>query len=246
MSGFPMKRTGFQQGLLQTSLVAKEMLGTLRINRDGRKFRYAMASTSALAAGKANIVAAAAAAVFDEACAKAHAIGDMFIEETITAGVIHPENKFRGGFFAINDATGEGHQYLITSSSAVGVAGTSIFLGLSDPIRVALEVTTTQFTLVVSPQSGVAESATQASLMAGVAPLVIPANAYFWNQTGGPANVLCQGTPAVGEVATLGTAAGSMAGITTPLDEDIAQQYGVFFGQNGVDGEYTQVFLKID
>ena len=246
MSGFPMKRTGFQQGLLQTSLVAKEMLGTLRINRDGRKFRYAMASTSALAAGKANIVAPCDAQVFDEACANTHAIGDMFIEETITAGVAHAKNKFRGGMFAINDATSEGHQYLITSSSAVTALGTSIMLGLADPIRVALEVTTTQFTLVVSPWSGVAESATQTNLMAGVAPMVIPANAYFWNQTGGPANVLCQGTPVLGAVATLGTAAGSMASIATPLDEDIAQQYGVFFGQNGVDGEYTQVFLKID
>jgi hypothetical protein len=246
MSGFPMKRTGFQQGLLETSLVAKEMLGTLRITRDGRKFRYAMASTSALAAGKANIVAAAAAEVFDETCANAHAIGDMFIEETITAGVAHPENKFRGGFFAPNEEVGEGHQYLITSSSAVTAAGTSIMLGLADPIRVALVAATSNFTIVVNPQSGVAESAVEENLMAGVAPMVIPANAYFWNQTGGVANVLCAGTPAVGEVATLGGTAGAMTGIATPLDIDIAQCYGVFFGQTGVDGEYTQVFLMID
>lgn len=246
MSGFPMKRTGFQQPLLAVSSTPKEMLGTLRITRDGRKFRYAMASTSALAAGKANIVAAAAAAVFDEACASAHAIGDQIIEETITAGVVHAENKFRGGLFAITDGTGEGHQYLITSSSAVAVAGTAITLGLADPIRVALVATTSEFTIVVNPQSGVAESAVEENLMAGIAPRVIPANNYFWNQTGGPALVLCSGTPAVGEVATLGGTAGAMVGIATPLDVDIAQCYGVFFGQTGVSGEYTQVFLMID
>ena len=246
MSGFPMKRTGFQQGLLETSLVAKEMLGTLRITRDGRKFRYAKNGSGALAAGKANIVAACDAEVFDEVCANAHAIGDMFIEETITAGVIHPENKFRGGFYAPNEEAGEGHQYLITSSSAVGVGGTSIMLGLADPIRVAQVAATSYFTIVVSPWSGVAESAVEENLMAGVAPMVIPIGAYFWDQTGGVALVLCDQTPAVGTVATLGDPAGSMAGIQTALDVDIAQCYGIFFGQTGVDGEYTQVYLIID
>lgn len=246
MSGFPMKRTGFQQGLLETSASAKEMLGTLRITRDGRKFRYAKASTSALAAGKANIVAAGAAEVYNEACANAHAIGDMFIEETITAGVAHAENKFRGGYFIINDSTGEGHQYLITSSSAVTAAGTSIMLGLADPIRVALVAASSEFTIAPNPQWGVAESAVEENLMAGVAPIVVPANYYFWNQTGGPALVLGAGTPAVGTVMTLGGTAGSMTGIATPLDVDIAQCYGVLWGQTVVAGEYVQVFLMID
>lgn len=244
--GFPMKRTGFQQPLMAESATPKEMVGTLRITRDGRKFRYAKAGSSALAAGKANIVAAGDAEVYNEACANAHAIGDLIIEETITAGVAHPENKFRGGYFAINDATGEGHQYLITSSSAVTAAGTSIFLGLADPIRVALVAATSEFTIIPNPQYGVAESAVEENLMAGVCPRVVTANYYFWNQTGGPALVLGAGTPAVGEVATLGGTAGSMTGIATPLDVDIAQCYGVFFGQTVVAGEYVQVFLMID
>lgn len=244
--GFPMKRTGFAQPLLAESATAKEMLGTLRITRDGRKFRYAKASTSALSAGKANIVAAFAAEVMNEACANAHDIGDQIIEETITAGVAHAENKFRGGYFAINDATGEGHQYLITSSSAVTAAGTAIFLGLADPIRVALEAATSEFTIVPNPQWGVAESAVEENMMAGVAPIAVTANYYFWNQTGGPATVLVTGTPAVGTVMTLGGTAGAMAGIQTPLDVDIAQSYGVLFGTVAVSGEYKQVFLTID
>ncbi|GAF72247.1 unnamed protein product, partial [marine sediment metagenome] len=242
MSGFPMKRTGFQQPLLATSATQKEMVGTLRITRDGRKFRYAKNGAGALAAGKANIVAAADAEVFDEVAAATHAIGDMIIEETITAGVIHAENKFRGGFFAINEATGEGHQYMINSSSAVAVGGTAITLGLSDPIRVAVVAAVSYFTIVVNPQYGVAESAVEENLMAGVAPLVVPIGNYFWNQTGGVALVLCDQTPVVGTVATLGDPAGSMAGIQTALDVDMAQCYGVFFGQTGVDGEYTQIY----
>jgi hypothetical protein len=218
MSGFPLKRTGFQQGLLDISATKKEIVGTLRITKDGRKFRYAKAGASALAAGKANIVAAGDAEVYNEACANAHAIGDMNIVETITAGVAHEENKFAGGYFAVNDATGEGHQYLINSSSVVTAAGTSITLGLSDPIRVALVAATSEFTLIPNPQYGVAESAVEENMMAGVAPRVVTASYYFWNQTGGPCLVLGAGTPAVGTVMTLGGTAGSMTGIATPLD----------------------------
>jgi hypothetical protein len=243
----PLKRTGFAQALLAISATPKEVVGTLRITKDGRKFRYAKASTSALAAGKANIVAAIAADTVDESCAAAHAIGDLYFADTITAAAAaYAENHFRGGMLMINDATGEGHQYLINSSSAVLLSGTSIILGLSDPIRVALEVTTTQFTITASHQMGVAESATEENLMAGVAPRVVPASNYFWNQTGGVVNVLCDQTPAVGTVATLGDPAGSMAGIQTALDVDMAQCYGIFWGRTGVDGEYTPVFLMID
>ena len=246
MSGFPLKRTGFQQGLLDVSATKKEIVGTLRFTRDGRKFRYAKNGAGALAAGKANIVAAADAEVFDEACAAAHYIGDMNIVETITAGVIHEENKFAGGFFAGNEQTGEGHQYLINSSSAVGVGGTSLTLGLSDPIRVAMVAATTQFTLVVNPQYGVAESTTEENLMAGVAPRVVPIGNYFWNQTGGVALVLADQIIAVGTTMVLGAVAGSMKAIPTALDVDIAQCYGVVFGQATVDGEYGQVFLMLD
>ena len=243
----PLKRTGFAQALLAISATPKEVVGTLRITKDGRKFRYAMASTSALAAGKANISPAIAADVFDEACANTHAIGDLYFAETITAAAAaYPENHFRGGMLQINDATGEGHQYLINSSSAVLLSGTSIILGLSDSIRVALEVTTTQFTIAKNPQMGVAESAVEENLMAGVAPRVVTASYYFWNQTGGVALVLCDQTPAIGQVATLGDPAGSMAGIQTALDVDIAQCYGIFWGAVGVDGEYTPVYLMID
>lgn len=243
----PLKRAGFVQPLFATSATAKETVGTLRITKDGRKFRYAKAGTSALGAGKANIAAAIAADVMDENCASAHAIGAMTITETITsAAAAYAQDYFAGGYLHPNDGTGEGHQYLINSSSYVALGGTSIIIGLVDPIRVALVATTTQFTLTHSPWMGVTESATEENLMTGVAPMVIPASHYFWNQTGGVALVLTDGTPAVGQVATLGSAAGEMAGIATPLDVDVAQCYGVFWGTIGVNEEYKPVMLMID
>jgi hypothetical protein len=244
----PLKRAGFVQPLFATSAVAKETVGTLRITKDGRKFRYAKAGTSALAAGKANIAPAIAADVMDEDCASAHAIGAMTITETITAAAAaYPADFFAGGYLQANDGTGEGHQYLINSSSAVALSGTSITIGLTDPIRVALVATTTQFTLVQSPWYGVTESDVEESLMTGVAPMVVPANHFFWNQTGGVANVLTTATPGVGTIMTIsGTTAGAMIAITTALVVDICQPYGIVFGTAGKNTEYTPIYLMID
>ena len=233
----PLKRAGFTQPLYAISSTAKETVGTLRITKDGRKFRYAKAGTSALAAGKANIAAAIAADVMNEATANAHSIGDLTFSETITgAAAAYPQDFFAGGYLQINDDTSEGHQYLINSSSAVALAGTSIVLGLSDPLRVAMVAAGSEFTIAHNPQMGVTESTTEENLMTGVAPRVVTASYYFWNQTGGPALVLVAGTPAVG----------AMAAIATPLDIDIAQCYGIAWGTAGIAGEYKPVFLMID
>ena len=47
-----MKTVGFAQGLYEVSSIQKEELGMLRIEPDGRKFRYAKAGAVALSPGK--------------------------------------------------------------------------------------------------------------------------------------------------------------------------------------------------
>lgn len=243
----PIKRSGFSQGIYQISATQKEELGTLRWTQDGRAFRYAQAGTSALGAGKCGIAAAIAADVMNEACANAHAIGDMVIQETITAAAAaYAENFFAGGFLQVNDATGAGHQYLITGSSYVATGGTSIVLTLADPIRVALVAATSEFTLAHSPWRGVTETTTEENLPVGVAPLPVTAAYYYWAQTHGPALCLVAGTPAVGTKLTLGATSGALAAVATPLDVDVDYQVGVAWGTVGVDGEYKPVFLTID
>lgn len=248
MSVRPLKRTGFAQGLYQASSVAKEMLGTFRLTRDGRGFRYAHAGGTALAAGRCGIAPALAADVVNEACAYAHAIGDLQFTETITAAAAeYAENHFRGGYLQINDATGEGHQYLIDSSTYVALGGTSITLGLAEPIRVALVATTSEFTIAKSPWQGVAVSDVEENLPVGVAPIVVTANYYYWAQTHGPAIVCVDGTPAVGTVMVLsGAVAGNLKAIATPLDVDMCYQCGIMWGTAGADGEFKPVFLTID
>lgn len=240
----PQKRTGFAQGIFAQSSTRKEEVGTLRILRDGRKFRYCKNGAGALVAGHLNAAAAIAADVMDEACAFVHAIGDMIFSETITSAT-YEEDYFAGGYLQINDATGEGHQYKILSSTAVA-AGTSIILTLEDPIRVALAVTTSQFTISHSPYMAVIETTTEENLPIGVAPIAVTIAYYFWNQTGGPALGLIAGTPAVGTVLTLGAVAGAFAAIATALDVDVAYQAAIAWGTVGVDTEYKPVMLTLD
>jgi hypothetical protein len=248
MSVRPLKRTGFAQGLYQISSSAKEMVGTMRVTRDGRIFRYAKAGGTALVAGRCSVAPAIAADVMNEACAGAHALGDLQFTETITAAAAaYAENEFRGGFLQINDATGEGHQYMIDSSTAVAIGGTSITLTLAEAIRVALVAATSEFTLAKSPWFGAAVSSTEENLPIGIAPVPVTANYYYWAQTHGPALCTVSGTPAVGTVLTLDDAtAGNLKAIATPLDIDIAYCVGIAWGTVGVGGEQKPVFLQID
>ena len=246
MATKPQKRTGFAQGLYSQSSTKKEAIGTLRVTRDGRTFRYARAGAGALGAGKANAAADAAAEVVDEDCASAHAIGEFIIEETITAGVAHVEDYYRDGFFQITDGTGEGHQYEILSSSAVSAAGTSIILTLANPIRVALVASTTQFSLGLNPQMAVIQTTDEENLPTGIAPIAVTATYFFWNQTGGVATALGSDTSPIGTVVLLGATAGSVKGVPTPLDVDMVYALGIVFGTAMVVGEYTQIDMKLD
>lgn len=246
MSTKPLKRAGWSQGLFAQSVTKKEEIGALRITRDGRKFRYCKNGAGALAAGNAVAAVAIAAGIMNEACASAHAIGDLQVTETITAGVAYAENYFAGGMFQVNDDTGEGHQYLIESSSYCSAAGTSITLTLADPIRVALVAATSEFTLAPSPWMAVTTTTTEENLCVGVAPIAVTAAYYFWAQTGGPGLAVIAGTPAVGEVLTLSGTAGALTGIATPLDVDIAYQVGILWGTAGIAGESKPVLLTLD
>ena len=244
----PMKRAGWAQGIFTQSATAKEEVGALRILKDGRKFRYSKAGASALSHGKANCAAQIASGVMNEACASNHAVGDYIITETITAGTAYAENYFKGGFFQVNDATGEGYQYKIIASSAVTASGTSITLTLDDPLRVALVASTSEFTLVHNPWMAVVETTAEENVFTGVAPIDVTAGYYFWNQTGGLCLVLSEATSAygVGTVMTLSATSGALQGIATPLDIDLCYQVGVCYGTAGVDGEYKPVYLTWD
>jgi hypothetical protein len=242
MSMKPLKRTGFNQSVLAQSSTQKEELGALRILRDGRKFRYAKAGASALAAGKLTVSAAVGADVMNEVCTAVHAIGDVVFSETITSAT-YIENYFAGGYLQVNDGTGEGHQYKILSSTAV-TAGTAMILQLDEPIRVATAGTSaTEFSIIHSPWQATVESTTLGCPV-GVTPIVVTATYFYWAQTGGPAIALSGNTDAAGKpLYQSTTTAGALAGL------DAASYYpqvAIALGTAGVSGEYKPVMLTMD
>ena len=241
----PMKRAGFAQGLYAQSEHAKEAIGTLRVLHDGTKWRYCRAGANALTVGRAVMAAAVANGVTDQNCASAHAIGDTQVTETITAGVAYAENYFAGGWLHINDATGEGYAYPIQSSTAVGIAGTSITVTLTRPIVVATVAVTTQFSLAHNPCMAVVHSTagTGAGKMVGVTARAVTAQYYFWAQTAGPAIVLADGTPAVGVMLMPGTISGSLAAYAAASTWAVV---GHVWGRAFVDTEYKMANLTLD
>lgn len=242
MSTKPLKKSGFAQPCFVQSSSKKEEVGTLRILKDGRAFRYARAGSSALAAGYLAVAAAVAADVMNEAGTAIAAIGQMQIAETITSAT-YAEDYFAGGFFQINDGTGQGHQYKIDSSTAVA-SGTAITLSLAEPIRVATAASiATEFSIIHNPWMAVVESGTLATPV-GVTPMVITATYYYWCQTRGPALILSGNNDAVGMPVYQSTStAGAVSGA------DGASYYphvAIAFGTVGVATEFKPFMLTLD
>ena len=241
----PLKKAGFAQGIYEQSSSAKEMLGTLRITKDGRKFRYAKAGSSDLCPGKMGLCAALDSQLVDEA-GIAMAVGDYSVAQVVTSGVAMAENELRGGYFQVQSAPGPGQNYLITGNTLIDASGTIVNVSLDDPIRVAI-TTSSKVSLVRSPWYEVYESSTGEAMAAGVAPIVVTTLYYYWAQTGGMANVLQEGTDNMGCNMTVSTSTeGAVVSVVNgTIDADLPL-IGINYGIQGETGDYTPVFLTID
>lgn len=238
-------KSAFSQGLYEISSTQKEALGTLRIEQDGRKFRYVKAGTGGTAAGKMTIGAAVAANHINVAVPYASAIGDKIISVTVGATAVTAD-QYAEGYLQVNDATGEGYQYKIASNTACDASGTTV-VTLEEGIRVALVASTSEVSLVPNPYNGVTVSDVEESMATGVSCGAITATYYGWVQTGGIGICLAIGTPAVGTNLTLASTAGGVTGISTTIATTVTQPViGYVYGTAFVTTEYKPVFLKID
>jgi hypothetical protein len=219
------------------------MLGKLYIDPYGRKFRYSKAGSTALAVGKITQAAAATANHVNMAVASAAAIGATSVTVTLgaTAATL---DQYAGGWLQVNDATGEGYQYRVDSHPAAD-ASASCVIKLDEPIQVALVAGTSQVSLIPNSYAGTAVSTTEEAQYTGVPLVAVPANAYYWSQTGGDAICLAGGTQAVGSMLTGGSTAGELVAINSTLDVD-QPIVAIAKGTAGVDTEYKPVYLMID
>jgi hypothetical protein len=233
----------FPQDVKEVSSKQKVKLGTLRVSSDGRKFRYAKAGASALAAGHLSM-ALAGIANHVGLTGSVYPVGTTLLSVTVGATAV-ADGEYADGYLQINAGTGLGTSYRILSHGACNASGV-LTLTLASPLLVALD-TTSKLSLLHNPWYGLAETATaDGSVPVGVPLVAIPAGYFGWVQTGGEGCALIKGTPAVGSMLCAGTvAAGSVAAMSTTLDV-LAAIVGTKIGVVGVDGEYGSVQLAID
>lgn len=238
------KTTGYasavEQGVHETSSVARAKLGEKVQTADGRVYRYAKNAGTALAAGKLCVAATPVANHTNIAVAAAADVGATSITVTLGATAA-AANLYAEGFVVVNDAAGEGIAYKIKDHGAGASAGDMV-INLEDPIVVAL-TTSSEVSLVKNTYDSVVISATdQADLAVGIPNVAVAADEFFWLQTGGTCSALADEAITAGLSLTIGT---SVAGAVEAADLVGEQVIGVATDA-AVDTEYRRIELRID
>jgi hypothetical protein len=174
----------------------------------------------------------------------------------IDGGTTAVLNQYREGWFFVTDGTGEGHGYKVKSNIATsGSASDSLTLTLYDPIRVALVASgTSEGSVMFNPYYGLIKQATPAKNTVGIATFVATGLYYHWIQTYGPCFVLNSaaistiGEPLVnhGTDGSVGYNFHTITSQAAATYRNVYETLGSAFGQIGVSGEYTPIFLRIN
>lgn len=229
----------------ETSTVPNHNIGFKYETDDGEIFRYAYAGGSNISRGKLQVCPAPKTNHHNCAWSSGGALGANTV--TITLGATAAvANEYANGWLVVNDATGEGTRYRISSHPAAESAAT-LQLTLAEVVRETALVSGSEMTLVHNPWNGVVEAAVEERQPAGVPLVNVTANNYCWLMTRGTTAVLQGDATNLGEelVAHASTAGAVDAASTT---------YGTAFAYYtvgkakvaGVDTEYNPVFLTID
>ena len=236
----PMKLS-FTQDVGETSPAKREAIGALRITADGRKFRYAKAGAASLPAGSLAMAPAASAQHVNRPAAPA-AVGDRVVSVVVGTTAV-AENAYEDGYLQVADSDGQGRQYRILSNTACPAGGT-VICTLAESVRAALTANS-RVSLIPSPWCGVAASATEENLPAGVAVCDVAAGQYFFAQTGGVGCCLAAGTAGIGSMLVPGALPGSLTAMNAALDVD-QPVAGVAYAAAFADGKHQPCLLTLD
>lgn len=242
--------------LFASDTTPKFAIGTRVSLSDGRVFRYAhfgAATTAGLLAAQDisesgngvtdNIIIASASAV----TTTDGLIGNRFIQLTLAS---ISANQFAGGYLHTEDGAGQGYTYRIKRNTATGdPASGDIRLELYDPLELAV---TTATDIAISGNMWANLEAAVAGtdeMVVGVTVAVQALDDFGWVQTWGPGSVLCDGTNALGSVATLSDgvagAVQTLAGGGTDVADAITEPIIGFFMHAGTDTDHVAVYLQI-
>ena len=232
----------------QTSTVQRSPLGLEHKEGAGfgRVYRYAKNGPEALAAGvfaqgPVNEMGHANLAV---AAAKSPTASTISV--TVKQAKVDTDD-YKDGFLYINDAAGQGNVYDIVSNLSVGAseAGTACAITIDSELVVAL-TTSSEATLIKNPYKGVTLPFLKAfAPVAGVTPIAVAANAYFWLQVRGPAAVLQEGSLYVGKPVALSNKTRGAVTLAKQVIQVPTNSYGEVGGSGETEAyDFTQDALK--
>lgn len=227
------------QGVRETSSTKQMRLGT-KADADGKVYRYARAGASNLAVAELQVNPDVDTNVVNKTVARTTAAGATSVVVDVAGTVV--ADAYADGTFTISDATGEGINYRVSGNTGITGAG-EITVSLTEPLKLALTIDVSEYTLTKNPWDSVVVSITdQADMAVGVPNVAITAGEYGWLQTRGQCSVLWDEAVAKGLALTTGT---GTAGAVEALDGAGEVQIGVA-SQAGVDTEHQTAFLTID
>lgn len=224
-------------------------LGTIAVDKVGRRYRYAVAGTSALVTGNAIQSSAVLTNHFGLTAAVeaigAGGAGDVIrVTPGATAGAA---NLYAEGYLFVNVTPGLGDMYRISGHPEITASvAFNLILDPEETVKVAF-TTSTRYGLIANPYKNVIQFpvTTATGSLVGIAVSPIAASNYGWIQTHGLGNALIAGTPALGAmIMSPGTTAGASVIVTTT--NLIVAQFVGRMAKVGVDGETNPVALDID
>ena len=187
---------GAEGEVFNTSTGRSFPLGTRMHTASGRVFRYARAGAAAISAARtvAQPQELPEAEIRNRLISAATFVGANSLVIVYRTGTQIQANDYEDGLLYVNDGQGEGHIYPVSANAPMSIYDTTMTVHLDAPLQVRLDATTSRVTLLKNRYTGLREAdAPPTSPLAGVAPVAVAANSYFWCQTGGPAAVLQQG-----------------------------------------------------
>ena len=261
---------GVAQGLYEESATQMGPLGARRALNDGRVFRYAEFTGTAVAAGVL-VAMDETSQLVDETAAtgvrnSAGSAADIASSDTVTRlyfldtdkfTAANSDDVFAGGYLHILNSDTGGYTYRIKSNSyaaATSVMTVDLYDSIIEDISSESEVAVTGN---MYQNVAIANNATDDAIC-GITVRNMTASYYGWVQTWGPATVLADesaGTISGGTIATLSDAVNGAAqpigGASFNSEDDIALSLatepfcGYFLGP-ATDGNYIPIFLQIN
>ena len=213
-------------------------VGASATTGDGRYFRYALGSGTALVAGKLYQTTPQDTTNYQNLAVLAAGTNTLVVTTSTTT--TFAANALTGGWLTVRTTPGQGFQYKISSHAATS-AGTVAF-NLEDPIQITLS-TASVIDVTPNPYANVIVSpTTRSGIAAGVAVNNTTLSQYGWLQTRGCTNVLTDTAITVGNSVSPST---NVAGAVMPATGTQAQVLG-YAMITTTDTKYAPVFLTMD